>query len=64
MWRVPIRLPGGLIYQFGQWYAVGPDDQGVDRVGVGDTRAEARTSLARCVNTIRRYYAEKERNER
>lgn len=50
--RIPIRLPGGLIRQFGQWYAVGKDVRGVKRVGVGPTRKEARASLAKVLRAV------------
>jgi len=53
--RFPIRFPGGLIYQFGQWYAVGRDCNGDERAGVGATREEARASLGKLLNAVQRY---------
>jgi hypothetical protein len=60
--RWPIRLPGGLVYQFRQWYALGRDEEGVERVGVGATRLAARADLARGLTAIRRYNEQRRGN--
>lgn len=43
-------------YQFGQWYALGDDVEGNERVGVGKTRALACESLKMVLGTVDRYY--------
>ena len=51
----PIRFPGGFIRQFRQWYALGRDVYGAERAGVGNSRKEARQSLEKCLEAVRRY---------
>jgi hypothetical protein len=57
LWRIPIRLPGGLSYQFGQWYAQGKNCRGSMCVGTGRTRTKAQKKLAELLQDAEGYEA-------